>query len=110
MDCPENFQRLVERFRSLGLYANFRNWAEGNTVFVGWGPQTHGEIVGFSRAMYIGQRPNGGYYAFDHVETDEEYSEDEVVQYVEQRLTASDDAFQLESRRRASKNRYQKRT
>lgn len=108
VDSPSNFKRLVERFRGRDLFVHFRRWGEGDTVFVGWGRKTHDGVEGFARSMYIGQRPNGAYYAFDFVETNDEYSEDEVVQYVEQRLTASPEAFEAESRSRTLRNRYRK--
>jgi hypothetical protein len=51
--------------------------------------------------MYVGRRENGAWYAFDFVETDDEYGEDEVVRYVQRRLTASTEEYEAESRRRA---------
>src|SRR4051794_29870211 len=112
VDGPLEFERLVACLQGRGLHAQFRRRAEGDTVFVGAGPgRLPGvEFVGFRRAIYIGRREGGAYYAFDFVETDDEYSEDEVVEYVVRRLTAPDEEFHAESRRRGSRDRYRRGT
>src|SRR6478752_6517144 len=56
VDGPPEFERLVARLQGRGLHAQFRRWAEGDTVFVGAGPERLPgvEFVGFRRAIYIG--------------------------------------------------------
>jgi hypothetical protein len=58
--------------------------------------------------MYVGRRENGARYAFDFVETDDEYTEDEVVRYVERRLMAPTEEYEAESRRRVKKDRHRR--
>jgi hypothetical protein len=90
MDCPTDFGRLVARLHGHGLFAQFRRWAEGNTVIAASRPERvpDNEIVVFERAICIGRRQGGAYYTFDFVETDEGYDEEEVVEYVARRLSA----------------------
>lgn len=106
MDVLSDFQRLIDRIRERNLHASFRRWIAGDTVFVGADRCTHGEIIGFARAIYVGQRPHAAWYAFDfYGETDDAHTEDEVVDYVVSRLTATNEEYLAETKRRATRSR-----
>ena len=100
---PSEFQTLIDRLREQGLDARFRRWAMGDSIFVG-GERTTGPggIELFGRAIYIGRRDNGTWYASDLTFGDEEdLDELEIARYVERRLTITAEEYRAERRRRA---------
>ena len=78
----------------------------GDSIFVGHERTTvSGEIEVFGRAIYIGRRDNATWYTLDLMAGEEDIDESEIVRYVEWRLTAEEQEYRAETRRRTERNR-----
>jgi hypothetical protein len=81
----------VEYLKSRGLHAAERDWAVGETVFVATGRVRSGDVVGYTRAMYIVQK-GGAWTSFEldrpRPEDDVQMSLSEACARVERILTA----------------------
>jgi hypothetical protein len=104
---PPEFQTIIDQLRQRGLDARFRRWAMGDSVFVGSERTTGpGGIELFGRAIYIGRRDNGTWYASDlSAGEEDDVDEHEIVRYVERRLAMTAEEYRAEGRRQSEPNR-----
>jgi hypothetical protein len=100
-EMANDFERLRDRLLSWGHDARIIPLGLADAIFVlGCMRDASSGAVVSVRVLWIDKRLNGSWRTWDAVEKDVEYNESEIADYVERRLTASQEEFDAESKRR----------